>query len=59
MKVNMHEAKSQLSKLGEQARKAIADDRNEVYVSAASGWEIAIKRETGKLSAPPPGRHHE
>ena len=30
--------------LGDAARKAIADDRNEVFVSAATGWEIAIKR---------------
>ena len=27
----------------------MADTRNNVYVSAASVWEIAIKRRTGKL----------
>ena len=31
---------------------AIADKRNEVFVSAASAWEIAIKRALGKLVAP-------
>jgi PIN domain nuclease of toxin-antitoxin system len=34
------------------ARKAIADERNEVFVSAATGWEISIKRAIGKLKAP-------
>ena len=31
------------------AQEAIADGRNELYVSAASAWEIAIKRSSGKL----------
>lgn len=35
--------------LGERARAAIADPRNEVFVSAATGWEIAIERAIGKL----------
>ncbi len=35
--------------LGERARAAIADPRNQVFVSAATGWEIAIKRAIGKL----------
>ncbi len=38
--------------LGDSARKAIADERNEVFVSAATGWEVAIKRAAGKLQAP-------
>ena len=38
--------------LGGSARKAMADDRNEVFVSAATGWEIAIKRAAGKLQVP-------
>lgn len=38
--------------LGPRARRVIGDTRNEVYVSAVSGWEIAIKRERGKLDAP-------
>ncbi len=39
-------------RLGASARKSIADGRNEVFVSAASSWEISIKRRLGKLRAP-------
>ena len=39
-------------KLSGPARSAIEDARNEVFVSVASGWEIAIKRAHGKLKAP-------
>lgn len=35
------------------ARAAIEDGANEVYVSAASAWEIAIKAGRGKLHVPP------
>ena len=38
--------------LGGDAKAAIADPRNEVYVSSASTWEISIKRSLGKLKAP-------
>jgi PIN domain nuclease of toxin-antitoxin system len=31
-------------------KEAIADPQNAIYVSAASVWEIAIKRATGKLT---------
>ena len=31
---------------------AIRDQRNDVFVSAVSVWEIAIKRALGKLAAP-------
>ena len=34
------------------ARQAIADPTNEVLVSAATCWEIALKRGLGKLTAP-------
>lgn len=34
------------------ARRLIADPRNRVFVSAAVAWEIAIKRQLGKLEAP-------
>lgn len=34
------------------ARDALADPGNEPLVSAASVWEIAIKRSLGKLTAP-------
>ena len=38
--------------LGQATRRAISDPRNHVYVSAASAWEISIKKSLGKLSAP-------
>lgn len=34
------------------AREAIAEGENDVYVSAASAWEVAIKSALGKLDAP-------
>jgi PIN domain nuclease of toxin-antitoxin system len=34
------------------AREALADPANEPLVSAASAWEIAIKRSLGKLTGP-------
>lgn len=39
-------------KLGPHARQLIQDERNEVFVSAASAWEISIKKAMGKLKAP-------
>lgn len=39
-------------KLSPRAKEAIVDGANVVYVSAASVWEIAIKRASGKLRAP-------
>ncbi len=38
--------------LGDDARQALADPRNDVFVSAVSIWEIAIKRALGKLKIP-------
>jgi PIN domain nuclease of toxin-antitoxin system len=38
--------------LSRQAKKAIEDGRNRIYVSAAVAWEIAIKKSLGKLDAP-------
>lgn len=38
--------------LREDARSAIAEGQNAVFVSAASAWEISIKRSLGKLEAP-------
>ena len=35
--------------LSQAARQAIADDGNDVLVSAASAWEIATKRRIGRL----------
>jgi PIN domain nuclease of toxin-antitoxin system len=39
--------------LSQPARDAIRDPSNDVFVSAASVWEIEIKRALGKLAAPP------
>ena len=36
-------------RLSRRVRQALGDSRNEVYVSAASAWEIAIKTAVGKL----------
>ena len=38
--------------LSEAARQAIADAANDALVSAATVWEIEIKRSRGKLEAP-------
>jgi PIN domain nuclease of toxin-antitoxin system len=38
--------------LSTKARSLISDSNNELYFSAASGWEIAIKARIGKLAMP-------
>jgi len=38
--------------LSSSIREIIADGRNELFLSAASAWEIAIKAEQGRLSLP-------
>jgi PIN domain nuclease of toxin-antitoxin system len=38
--------------LSPDAREAIVDGQNIVYVSAATAWEISIKRAIGKLKIP-------
>jgi len=40
------------TRLGPIARQVIGDPRNHVYISAASAWEISIKKALGKLAAP-------
>ena len=40
------------AKLGTAAREVIGDPATVVYVSAATAWEIAVKREAGRLVAP-------
>ena len=40
------------SSLSNDAREAIIDPKNRVFVSAASTWEIVIKKSLGKLKAP-------
>jgi len=39
-------------RLSSRAREIIADGANEVFLSAASGWEIAIKAKLGRLRLP-------
>ena len=43
---------SDFRRIAKSARKAIAGPDSEVFVSAVSGWEIAIKKAKGRLSAP-------
>jgi PIN domain nuclease of toxin-antitoxin system len=38
--------------LGRRAEAAIADPANVVFISAATAWEIAVKRAAGRLEAP-------
>ena len=38
--------------LSKEARRAIRDSRNSVFVSAATVWEMAIKKALGKLETP-------
>ena len=40
-------------RLGLAALNLLANPANQVYVSAASGWEIAIKVDLGKITVPP------
>ena len=38
--------------LGKRCREVISDQRNQIFVSAATTWEILIKMSLGKLEAP-------
>ncbi len=38
--------------LGPIAREQIADTANQIYISAATVWEMSIRRQLGKLTAP-------
>jgi len=38
--------------IGEQARRTISNPVNEIYLSAVSAWEIAIKNSLSSLNAP-------
>ncbi|MCB8943515.1 MAG: type II toxin-antitoxin system VapC family toxin [Ardenticatenaceae bacterium] len=40
--------------LSETARECIADEQNEIFVSAATAWEIGIKYGQGRLELPEP-----
>jgi PIN domain nuclease of toxin-antitoxin system len=39
-------------RLGAKSREMISDGRNQIFVSAATTWEISIKTAIGKLKAP-------
>lgn len=41
-------------RIGEEARAAIEDGGNELFVSVVTAWEIAIKQSLGKLDLPKP-----
>ena len=41
-------------RIGEEPRRALSDRGNELLLSAASSWEIAIKYRLGKLPLPEP-----
>lgn len=45
-------AVSDVPRLSNQARTAIQDGNNLVFVSAATAWEISIKKAIGKLTVP-------
>ena len=40
------------SKLGSHAKEQISNPDNDIYVSAATVWEMSIKQQMGKLVAP-------
>lgn len=43
---------SDVVRLTRMARDAIADPNNDVFVSAITGWEVAVKRAKGTMTAP-------
>lgn len=45
---------SDSSRLSGHARKSFADPGNEVYLSAVSAWEVAVKHSLGRLPLPVP-----
>ena len=40
------------SRIPQESREVIRDGKNQVFISSASAWEIAIKRGLGKLRVP-------
>ena len=43
---------SDVERLSEETHATIADPHNDVFVSAITGWEIAVKQAKGRLVAP-------
>jgi len=49
---------SSARKIGPDGLKILQDGGEEIYLSASSSWEIAIKAKSGKVTLPePPGRY--
>ena len=46
------------NRLQDKVRDLLIETDNEILLSAASGWEIAIKYRLGKLDLPEPPRHY-
>ena len=44
-------------RLGDGAREILANGKEEIYLSAASSWELSIKMRLGKLNFPGPPAH--
>ena len=40
------------ARIGDEAARQLSDDTNQLLLSAATVWEVAIKRSLGKLNAP-------
>jgi PIN domain nuclease of toxin-antitoxin system len=50
-------AASEVDRISAEARAAIEDGSNDVFVSVVTGWEIAIKQSLGKLELPSAAEH--
>jgi len=44
-------------RLSRKVREIISDGENELFLSAASGWEMAIKARLGRVRLPPNPEH--
>jgi len=47
-----------VERLGREAREILENGREDIYLSAASAWELSIKMRLGKLSFPGPPAHY-
>jgi PIN domain nuclease of toxin-antitoxin system len=45
---------NEVNRIGDAGRDIIADGRQEIYLSAATAWELSIKMRLGKLQFPAP-----
>jgi len=51
-------ANSDSARLSPLARQLYVDPANDLYLSAISAWEIAVKHMAGRLSLPEPAAHY-